>query len=165
MKKIIFIICFGLTAAVVPKAKAQVSINVNIGSQPLWGPAGYDYADYYYLPEIETYYSVPRHQFIYLSNGQWVFSSGLPPRYAGYNLYRGYKVVLNSPRPYRYFNDHKVKYAGYRSMHNQLVIRNSREPKYFVVKGHPGKAKGHYKRHDGQGRGNGGGRGHGHGKH
>lgn len=40
-------------------AKAQVSLNINIGSQPVWGPTGYDHVDYYYFPDIDAYYYVP----------------------------------------------------------------------------------------------------------
>ena len=29
--------------------QAQVSVNVNIGSPPAWGPVGYSSVDYYYL--------------------------------------------------------------------------------------------------------------------
>ncbi len=38
--------------------EAQVSINVNIGSPPLWGPTGYTHVQYYYLPDVEAYYDV-----------------------------------------------------------------------------------------------------------
>lgn len=100
-------------------SQAQININVNLGSQPQWGPAGYDYAEYYYLPDIETYYYVPKKQFVYLNNGRWVFSSALPARYSGYNLYNGYKVVLNTPRPYLSFTNHKVKYGKYKGLKGQ----------------------------------------------
>ena len=120
------------------QSKAQVSVNINIGSQPLWGPVGYDRVDYYYFPDIEAYYSVPRGQFIYLNNGRWIFSACLPPRYAHYDLYRGYKVVINSPTPYLYFKNHKVQYAKYRGWNGkQKAIKFSDDPKYYVVKGHP----------------------------
>jgi len=95
-------------------AQTRVGININIGSQPDWGPRGYDYVEYYYLPEIECYYYVPRHQFVYISGGNWVFSANLPPAYRRYDLYGGYKVVINEPRAYRYYSRHKVKYAGYK---------------------------------------------------
>lgn len=155
MKRIIICAALFLTAAIYKDANAQVrlNVNVNIGSQPVWGPVGYDYVDYYYLPDIESYYYVPRHQFIYLSGGRWIYSSSLPPRYRNYDLYSGYKVVINQPRPYRYFNTHKVKYSGYRGNHSQVIIRNSDDSKYYKVKGHPkyngnngnGKGKGHGK--------------------
>ena len=55
-------------------ASAQVNVNINIGAQPVWGPVGYDYVEYYYMPGIESYYYVPTRQFIYLTNGRWIFS-------------------------------------------------------------------------------------------
>jgi hypothetical protein len=116
MKNAIMItIGLGLSAAIISpnQANAQVNISVNIGSQPDWGPRGYDYVDYYYLPEIESYYHVRDRQFIYLNNGRWVFSASLPSRYRNYDLYRGYKVVVNQPRPYLHYKEHKFKYKKY----------------------------------------------------
>ena len=127
-------------------ARAQVNVSVNIGAQPLWGPAGYDVVQYYYLPDLQMYYYVPSHRFVYLNGNNWVFVRSLPARYRGYDLYSGYKVVINEPKPYLHFNDHKVKYATYKGAKGkQAVIRDSKDPKYFVVKGHPGNTKGHYK--------------------
>ncbi|RTZ05854.1 hypothetical protein [Flavobacterium sp. GSP6] len=37
---------------------AQVSVNLNIGTAPSWGPIGYAEAEYYYLPDVEAYYDV-----------------------------------------------------------------------------------------------------------
>ncbi len=144
------------------QATAQVKVNINIGTQPLWGPVGYDEVEYYYLPDVEAYYYVPRRQFVYLSGGNWIFASSLPARYRTYDLYTGYKVVINEPRPYVHFTDHKVKYAKYKGAHGkQVIIRDSRDPKYYVVKGHPGnsnKDKGD-KKGNGNGKGNGKGKG------
>lgn len=151
MKKAIIGLTVLLSTLAYTDVKSQVNININIGSQPVWGPVGYDYVEYYYLPDIEAYYYVPSRQFIYLSGGNWVFTYSLPARYRSYDLYTGYKVVINQPKPYRFFSSHKLKYAGYRGNHSQVIIRNSNEPKYYVVKGHPkhkgkpGKAKGHGK--------------------
>jgi len=92
-------------------SKAQVNVSININSQPDWGPRGYDYVEYYYLPDIEAYYYVPRHQFVYISGGNWVFSVHLPPAYRNYDLYRGYKVVVNQPRAYRYYETHRARYC------------------------------------------------------
>lgn len=143
-------------------SKGQVNVNVNIGAQPLWGPVGYDVAEYYYLPDLQMYYYVPSHQFIYLSNGNWVFVNSLPARYRGYNLYSGYKVVINEPKPYLHFDNHRVVYGKYKGWKGkQVVIRDSREPKYYVVKGHPGNKGGNMK---GQGKGGNKGHGGGHGK-
>lgn len=146
-------------------AKAQINVNINIGSQPLWGPTGYDYAEYYYLPDIESYYYVPKRQFVYLDGGRWIFSTALPARYNNYDLYNGYKVVINRDRPYLNFNDDRVKYVKYKNWGGrQMVIRNSNDKKYYVVKGHPhGMPPGQAKKLYGNGN-NGHGKGHGKGK-
>jgi hypothetical protein len=107
-------------------AEAQVSVSVNIGMQPAWGPAGYDYAEYYYLPEVEAYYSVPRRQFVYIDRGNWVFAAALPGRCGNYDLYAGYKVVINQRDPWCQFNNHRMQYAPYRYRHDQIVIRDGR---------------------------------------
>ncbi|MBU2045622.1 MAG: hypothetical protein KJ712_02685, partial [Bacteroidetes bacterium] len=93
MKKLIILaaLAVGSISMMTSPVEAQVNISVNIGSQPAWGPSGYQHVEYYYLPDIESYYYVPRHQFVYLSNGRWVFSASLPSRYRDYDLYRGYK--------------------------------------------------------------------------
>lgn len=93
------------------EAQVRVGINVNIGDQPRWRVPGHDYVEYYYLPDIESYYYVPRHQFVYLSNGRWVFSASLPSRYRNYDLYSGYKVVVNRPDAYRYYEQDRVRYT------------------------------------------------------
>jgi hypothetical protein len=111
-------------------ASAQISVSVNIGAQPQWGPSGYDQADYYYLPDVEAYYYVPRRQFIYMDAGRWVFAANLPARCGNYDLYSGYKVVINGARPYDHFYDHRAQYARYRGWNNrQECIRDYRGPR------------------------------------
>jgi hypothetical protein len=147
MRKLIVLGLLGVLGWMPYQASAQVSINVNIGSQPLWGPVGYDYVDYYYLPDIECYYNVPRRQFVYMDNARWIFSASLPSRYRGYDLYSGYKVVVNSRDPYRYFDRDRVTYSRYRKMRGQEVIRYSNDSRYYIIKGHPhGHGNKHYSR-------------------
>lgn len=108
----------GLFLLVANATQAQVSVNVNIGTPPAWGPAGYNQMEYYYLPDIEAYYDVRASQFIYYGRGKWVRTTYLPRQYRNYDLYGGYKVVLtdyHGRTPYTYFDRHKVKY--YRGYH------------------------------------------------
>lgn len=112
MKKIIVCSVVFLSAAIFTNASAQFRVTNNIDSQPKWGLAGQEYVEYYYLPDIETYYYVPRKQFIYQSGGHWTFSSSLPADQKKYNLYRGNKVVINQPGAYRYYDQHKIKYTA-----------------------------------------------------
>jgi hypothetical protein len=99
-------------------AQAQVSINVNIGTPPSWGPQGNDDSRYYYLPDIDVYYDVNQSQFIYDNNGKWMHENRLPAQYRQYDLYSGYKVVLNKnykgDAPYNYHKEHRTNYPkGY----------------------------------------------------
>ena len=140
MKKTIFIVAILLVGFSNTQVKAQ--IRLNIGSQPIWGPTGYDHVDYYYLPDVESYYNVQKRQYMYQNNGQWISSSTLPTKYSNYDLYKGYKVVLNEPKPYLHFQDDKVKYIKYKDFKgDQAYIKNSNDSKYFIVKGHPKYAK------------------------
>jgi hypothetical protein len=101
------------------EAQVRVGVNINIGDQPSWRAQGYDYVEYYYLPDIECYYHVPRRQFIYLSNGRWVFAASLPVRYRSYDLHAGYKIVINRPHAYRYFEQDCKRYKGGNSFRNE----------------------------------------------
>lgn len=134
MKKIILIAALVLGGLAYCPSFAQVAVNVNIGSQPMWGPVGYDYVEYYYLPEPGVYYYVPTGEFIYWNGFEWVFVYTLPPRYH-VNLYNTYKVVINEPRPYLHNDIYVKRYASYRSNPpKQIIIRDSNDPKYAAVK-------------------------------
>jgi len=137
MKRFLIAASLLLGVALAAPVTAQVSVNINIGVQPGWGPVGYDYVEYYYLPDIDMYYHVPTQEYVYLVNGRWVFSRVLPPYYSGYDFYRGYKVVINDPRPYLYHDRYQRSYAQYRGVRNQPIIRDSRDSRYFGNPGHP----------------------------
>ena len=125
MKKIIFIAAFfaGIALCKSSSAQVRVGVHVNIGSQPQWGPEGYDYVDYYYLPDIDAYYDVNRHNYIYWGNGRWIFSPALPPQYRNYDLYHGYKVIVTEPRPWMHHDRYIHDYGSYRGRHDQIVTK------------------------------------------
>lgn len=116
MKKILAI-CALLMLIGLNRASAQVNVSVNIGGPPAWGPYGYNEARFYFIPDIDVYYDVWYGNYWYLDYGVWTCQPSLPPRYAGFNLYGCYKVVLDyrGANPYRYYNDHRVSYARYRN--------------------------------------------------
>jgi len=115
---------FGAALFMAVTAQAQLSVSVNFGSPPMWGPVGYTEAHYYYLPDVEAYYDVPSEMFIYQSGGLWVHRTYLPTRYRNYDLYNGYKVVVtdyHGNTPYTHFKEYRHNYAkGYRgpAQHN-----------------------------------------------
>lgn len=144
MKKFIYssaVVCllfFGATL----KAQESVKYVGNIAAQPLWGPTGFNNVAFYYLPDLESYYNVNEKKFIYFEKGRWVFSETLPEAHKDYDLYSGYKVVINRPQAYLNFAAHKRRYANFLGQKNkQVAIINSTNSKYFVVTGHPQEEK------------------------
>jgi hypothetical protein len=139
MKKIFLIAAFMLSGFIFLGAKAQlrISVRANIGVQPIWGPVGYNHAEYYYLPDIDVFYHIPMHQYIFMQNGRWIFSTNLPRQYRDFDLYSSYKVVVNQRNPYLNARYYRTQYSSYKGRHDQGVIRNSRERKYFENKSHP----------------------------
>lgn len=154
----------GIIILACSQMQAQVSVNVNIGAPPAWGPAGYTEVRYYYLPDIDTYYDVSTGQYIYINRGSWIRARALTPAHRRYNLYNGYKVVLTDYRggtPYTYYKTHKVKYPhGYRPgpqktvgippghLKKHKLAPPPHHPVALKHKGHPG--HGHKKHHKGK---------------
>lgn len=135
MKKIL--ITAMLIAGSVYMGTAQVNVSINIGSQPAWGPTGYDYVEYYYLPDLDIYYDVGRAEYVYLDGPTWVYRRSLPPRFAHYDIYHTYKVVVNEPTPWRRHDYYRTQYIKYRGRHDQPFIKESREERYFANPHHP----------------------------
>jgi hypothetical protein len=128
---IILISCFGYNA------NAQVAVQFNVGVQPLWGPTGYTYAQYYYIPDIGAYYDVANQDYVYSQNGQWVTTAYLPPAYANFDLYNAYKVVINSPSPWLHDDMYRNRYYSFRGHTGQPVIRDSHDQRYWANPSHP----------------------------
>ena len=97
---------------------------------------------------------MPNHQYVYLNDNSWVRSRALPARYSTYNIYNGYKVVVNEPKPWTRADVIRTRYVKYKGRHDQVIIRNSKDIKY----------KEHWRGNNGRGPGKrpGSGKGHGH---
>ena len=136
MKKQILIIALLLGGFTLP-SHAQIGIGVNINLQPVWGPTGYDHAEYYYIPDIDAYYNVARREYTWNEGGRWITDISLPPRYASFDLYHAYKAVINEPNPWMHHDRYRKQYMGYRDRHDQEVIRDSHDARYYANPGHP----------------------------
>jgi hypothetical protein len=123
--KVLKLIVIAIVLFLANPVQAQISIRLNVGTPPQWGPVGYTHARYYYLPDVESYYDVQTSMFIYLNGGVWVHRAYLPTRYRDYDLYSGYKVVMtdyHGTRPYSNYNIYKTKYAkGYRGQAQRSI--------------------------------------------
>lgn len=133
MKKFLLATTLFIGSMIYTSANAQVrvSMHANIGNQPQWGPAGYDYARFYYLPDLDMYYDVQAMQFVYFDRGRWVYTRALPVSYRNYDLYGGYKVVINDQRPFVHHDAYRNQYKRFKNCRNrQVVIRNSHDSRY-----------------------------------
>jgi hypothetical protein len=112
MKKLTLMFTIAIVAATLQTANAQVSLNINIGAQPNWGPRGYDYVEYYYMPEVNSYYHVPSKRYVYLNGNSWVHRKSLPKAYRHVNLYNTRKVVINQPQAYLRHDVYRTRYVS-----------------------------------------------------
>lgn len=154
MKRLIFVLMLVTTGFTSGLLRAQINVNINLDSQPKWGPSGYNYVESYYLPEHDLYYNVPKHGYYYPSGGRWLFSPSLPVRYRKINLYQTPKIVLVDRYPYKNHKIHYNRYANYRVVRGpKLVVHHYKakphrvnyykSPKYkFAKVGHG--PKGHF---------------------
>ncbi len=127
--KNIKLLIIAILLATISTTQAQVSVNINLGTPPVWAPADRVEVQYYYLPEIDAYYDVPGERFIYYNNGGWTRATALPVRYQGYNLRGGRVVYLTDYRgnsPYVNHKSHKVKYVTtrYRQPNKVVYVKN-----------------------------------------
>lgn len=114
MKSLKNILAIALFLFLSVQLQAQIKVDVNVGTPtiPTWGPA-VTTQQYYFLPEIDTYYDIRNSQYVYLNNGNWIRSKNVPGRYKNYNFRSGKVIVLNDYKgrsPYINYNNHKIKY-------------------------------------------------------
>lgn len=135
-------------------SNAQVRVNINIGSQPLWGPVGYDYVRYYYMPEVDVYYNVASRKYTYFHGNRWVTKSKLPKQYRNFDIYRTHKVVINDNNPWKNHSRNRNQYGRYDRNHHQVVLRDGRNNRRSPAVDYRGPSKKHkesknsHKRHD-----------------
>lgn len=167
MKQLTIALATAVTLFFAMPAQAQVHVSINIGDQPTWGPSGYDYVEYYYIPDMDAYYDVRSRVYIYNNGGRWVRTTYVPARYRNVDLYRVHKVVINERDPWLRHDRYRTEYRVYRGRHDQVAIRDRHDNG-----NHYGHNKSPMRGHNDNGnhgdRGNnGGGHGHGggHGRH
>jgi hypothetical protein len=121
----------GIILFVTNATQAQISVSLNIGTphavRPVWVSPNCANVDFYYLPEIQTYYDVNTTMFVYLNHGNWIRTRQLPRQYRNYDFNHAHKVALNGyrgNRPYAYYNNHKINYNRYHKAQNYRHIKN-----------------------------------------
>jgi Ni/Co efflux regulator RcnB len=121
MKKLIVLSTVVISSLIFSSAKAQVrfSVNINIGAQPAW-VANNDAADYYYLPDIESYYDVRDRVYVYREGNQWRRGAYLPARYRNYDFRNKHVIsIKGQDRPYLHHEQNRNAYANANNRFNQ----------------------------------------------
>ena len=130
MKKLILTAAIIASCFAIKQADAQIHVDLNVGSQSEWEPVGYNYDRYYYMPDIDTYYSIPIHQYIYQQGNRWVSARYLPSRYRNYDINHCYRVVINQHDPWLQDDMYQERYYNYQGRGNQLIMRNGEDDEY-----------------------------------
>ncbi|MCW2121039.1 hypothetical protein [Flavobacterium sp. 7A] len=106
------LLAVGIVLIVSSSVQAQISVNLNIGSRPVWAPVqGYSNVDFYYVPEVHAYYDTHASLYVYQNGNNWVRSRNVPTQYRNVNLNNCHTVALNGyrgSRPYEYYSYHRA---------------------------------------------------------
>lgn len=91
--------------ALAPVVHAQIRINVN---PPSWGPAVPAGAQYYYIPEANSFYDVPARQYVVSRDGRWIRTATL----AGFNSANFHPVVIDyvGAQPWTRYDEYRNRY-------------------------------------------------------
>lgn len=121
MKKLIIMSALVMGGLGVKTADAQIGIRINLhlGGQPVYAPAPPPvinepvYDDYYYLPEVEAYYSVNEHCYYYNDGASWISAAYLPGRYHDFDWRSARRYEVRTSRPYLRHDVYRGKFGGY----------------------------------------------------
>lgn len=130
-------------------AQVQVSVGLNLGGPRIVAPYSH-VNDYYYLPEVDAYYSVGEEQYYYNDGYSWVSAAYLPGAYRNYNWRTVRRFEVNAYRPYMNHRVYRERYHGsgfdWRRYNNRDFDRNDHR------EWNNGRDRDHYNRHEWNGR-------------
>jgi hypothetical protein len=130
MKKLIITSAIALSGLIYNTANAQIGIHLGLhfGPRPVvyeparvvvaqpaqyCEPANYDgNEDYYYLPEVDAYYSIPDQCYYYNDGGQWVSAAYLPGTYRDFDWRTARRFEVRAPRPFMHDDYYRTRYNG-----------------------------------------------------
>jgi len=94
-------------------AQIHLGLHVNLGG-PVYVPAAPVYADddYYYLPDVQAYYSVNSHLYFYNDGYNWVSAAYLPGAYRDYDWAHARRFEVRGDRPYLHDDVYRARYGA-----------------------------------------------------
>jgi len=117
MKKFIILSTMAVSGLIAQSAKAQIGfhISLHLGGSPVYvapQPAPVCTDDYYYLPDVEAYYSVPENCYYYNDGYNWVSAAYLPGAYRNYDWHTARRIEIREARPYLHSEVYRSRYNG-----------------------------------------------------
>jgi hypothetical protein len=116
MKKLMVLSAIVAGGLISQSADAQggFHINLHFGTQPVYeAPARFYEEQYYYLPEVEAYYSVREQCYYYNKGYNWVSAAYLPGAYRDYDWEHARRFEINEARPYMHNDVYRSRYGGF----------------------------------------------------
>lgn len=123
MKRLLLISAIAMSGMFYNTANAQIRLHLGIhlggpvvvpAPEPVayQEPVAYNNDDYYYLPDVDAYYSVDQQCYYYNDGGAWVSAAYLPGAYRDYD-WRSYRhFEIRAPRPYMHADFYRNRYSG-----------------------------------------------------
>lgn len=145
MKKLIILSAMAVSGLIAQSANAQIGIHINLhlgGSPAYVEPAPvYNDDDYYYLPDVEAYYSVHENCYYYNDGYNWVSAAYLPGAYRNYDWRYARRIELRESRPYMRSEVYRSRYGGFE--HRNWNYRDEHDDRMYADRYHN-----HYNDHD-----------------
>lgn len=122
MKKIALVSAIALGSLFYNKANAQIlQIGLHLGGgrpaveASYTTPVAVNYSnadDYYYLPDVDAYYSVPERVYYYNNGYNWVSAAALPGEYCNYDWRAARHYEVRAARPFLRADFYRERYSG-----------------------------------------------------
>lgn len=136
MKRLVLVSAIVMSGFMVKTANAQIGVrfNINLGHAPVYvapAPVCND-VDYYYLPDVEAYYSVNQHCYYYQDDDRWVSAAYLPGRYHDYDwAHCSRRFAIRESRPYLHNDVYRARYGGFEGRRD-WGYRDERSTRVYV---------------------------------
>ena len=131
MKKLVLISAIAMSGLFYNTANAQVRLHFgfHISAPRIFiparvvvsQPAPVEYAgtanyngddDYYYLPDVDAYYSVNEGCYYYMDGDQWISAAYLPGAYRDFDWRSARRFEVRAPRPFMHADYYRSRFNG-----------------------------------------------------
>jgi len=123
MKKLFIVSAIAMSGLIYNTANAQIGIRIGLHLSPRrvytapvvveQPPVYNDGDDYYYLPDVDAYYSVDEQCYYYFDGDNWIAADYLPGVYHDYDWRSARRYEIRESRPYLHNSVYRSRYNGY----------------------------------------------------